>query len=144
MAMAKLPDKEILVYDNVTLTDTLLDSMDAEIDPTDYDEMSIYMRYTPGTALDTLNSQVFFSSIRSEAIADYNTETDESVAVLAGIATATQVEKRRAFVSIGGAAQDVPVISIPVADARVKILLSETAAGGFGTVTVRVRLRQLR
>jgi len=128
----KIPDKKILHYDNVTLTAAQSAAgVTNNIDVTGFDQASIYVEYDPAVAAEVITTGVEFSTDGTT----WFPETDETVT--SGVAT--QVAKTRAFTSVGGASQSLPVISIPVADRRMRVLVSDSV-GTTGTVTINVRL----
>lgn len=106
-------------------------------DVTDYAESTTYIRYTPSTTLNVLHYKLQFSNDGTLWYA----EPDETVA--AGVATV--IEKTRIFVATGAVVESVPVLSMPVADKFMRILVKEVLTGGgaHGTVIVNSLVSKL-
>ena len=133
--MNDYPVKLRKIYDEVTLTAAFAASGDV-IDVVDNSETTIYIEYTPGTSLDSIQYQLEFTYDGT----NWFPEPDEVVA--AGVATV--IPKSRTFVSLDGTKQFVPVLSMPVADKQARLLVKETISVGHGTVTVNTRTQRLK
>jgi len=128
-----IPDKKRTIINAVTLTAVFVAS--SAMDVVGFTEATFYIKYTPGTAADSIEYELEFNTDGST----WHPEPDEVVVSAKG----TILPKTRTFVSTGAGEQLVPVLSMPVSDRQVRILVKETAAGVFGTVTVDSRASQL-
>lgn len=129
------PDKvKPLLANEVTLTANFVEV--AKMDVQDMTETVFNILYTPGTDGDSIEYAVEFSTNGTE----WHPEPDE--AVVAGVGTV--IPKTRTFLSLTANQQFVPVLSMPVADLQVRVLAKETAAAGFGTVTINARASRLK
>lgn len=128
--MTSYPKKDLVLYDAFTLTNTLAPGgLIMKIE--DHTEVAFYMDYTPGGSGDTLRYQTEFSNDGT----NWHSEPDE-----VDDGTVIKVTPRtREFVSLSAALQKVPVYSVGVGDLWLRLLVAETAAGGFGSLTVRAR-----
>lgn len=104
-------------------------------DVTDYTETSTYIVYDPVTTGDSLQYKLEFSNDGT----NWHPEPDEVVASGVG----TVIIKTRDYVSLATAAVNVPVLSMPVNDKFMRILVKETVAAGHGTVIVNTIVSKL-
>jgi hypothetical protein len=133
--MSKTGDKTKTLLNGTTLTASYVASSELFY-VQDYTETTHYIDYTPGTNGNSLQYKIEFSN-------DGSTWYNEPNEAVSG-STATVTVKDRTYTSTSGSAQRVPVISMPVSDKFLRVLVKETAAGGFGTVTWNARRSKLK
>ena len=105
-------------------------------DVQDYTETTHYIEYIPTNSGDSIQYKLEFST---DGVL-WHPEPDEVVASGVG----TVIPKTRTFVSLAASIQFVPVLSMPVADNFMRILVKETVASTFGVVTWRSRATKLK
>jgi len=108
-------------------------------DVSDYAETSTYIKYNPSTIGNVLHYILQFSNTGEDN--DWHDEPDESVA--SGVATV--IGKSRTFVATGTVSENVPVLSMPVADKFMRIEVKEVLTGGgaHGTVIAKTIVSKL-
>ena len=134
--MSRTGDKIKTLLDEVTLTADYVASSEIFY-VQDYTESTHYIDYTPGTSGDKLSYKIEFSNDGTT----WHSEPDESVS--SGVATV--VIKEREYTSTSGSLQRVPVVSMPVSDKFLRVLVKETVPGStFGKVTWNSRRSKLK
>jgi hypothetical protein len=123
-------DNYVTAFTMSTSFEDVTDDLTANIpiDCANWDEMTIYLVYTPDNSGETITSRVDFSHDQT----DWHPEADEVVTS----ADAAQLPKTRTFTSLAGTAQYVPVISVPINDRWARIMVKNSANSGIVKVNV--------